>query len=58
MAEHLIRQARVGSIPGVDFGAVGEGYIRCCFARDPRELDGALASMREALVRPASSGLE
>jgi len=49
MAEHLIRQARVGTIPGVDFGAVGEGYIRCCFAREPSELDGALASMREVL---------
>ena len=36
-------------IPGVDFGAVGEGYIRCCFAREPAELDGALSSMREAL---------
>ena len=50
MAEHLIRQARVGSIPGVDFGALGEGYIRCCFAREPSELDGALASMREVLL--------
>ncbi len=49
MAEHLIRQARVGTIPGVDFGVVGEGYIRCCFAREPSELDGALASMREVL---------
>ena len=50
MAEHLIKQARVGSIPGVDFGALGEGYIRCCFAREPSELDGALASMREVLL--------
>ena len=49
MAEHLIKQARVGSIPGVDFGTLGEGYIRCCFAREPSELDGALASMRLAL---------
>ena len=49
MAEHLLAQARVGTIPGVDFGAVGEGYIRCCFAREPAELDGALSSMREAL---------
>ncbi len=49
MAEHLIRQARVGTIPGVDFGVVGEGYIRCCFAREPGEIDGALASMRETL---------
>ena len=51
MAEHLIAQARVGTIPGVDFGGVGEGHIRCCFAREPAELDGALAAMREALGR-------
>ena len=50
MAEHLIAHGRVGTIPGVDFGAVGEGYIRCCFAREPAELDGALAAIREALV--------
>ena len=50
MAEHLIAHARVGTIPGVDFGAVGEGYIRCCFAREPDELDGALAAMCEALA--------
>ena len=57
MAEHLIRQARVGSIPGVDFGALGEGYIRCCFAREPSELGGALASMRLALARtPQETG--
>ncbi len=51
MSEHLIAHARVGTIPGVDFGGVGEGYIRCCFAREPSELDGALAAMREALTR-------
>ena len=51
MAEYLIRRARVGSIPGVDFGAAGEGYIRCCFVREPTELDAALASMRQALMQ-------
>ena len=45
MTEHLIARARIGSVPGVDFGACGEGYIRLCFARDRRELTGALASM-------------
>jgi aspartate aminotransferase len=50
MAERLIKGARVGCVPGVDFGANGEGYIRFCFARDPSELRGALDSMR-ALFR-------
>src|SRR5262245_35178589 len=46
MVEHLIKNGRVGCVPGVDFGAAGEGYIRFCFARDRNELTGALASMR------------
>jgi aspartate aminotransferase len=45
MTEHLIARGRIGSVPGADFGANGEGFIRFCFARDRRELAGALASM-------------
>jgi aspartate aminotransferase len=47
MVEHLIARGRVGCVPGVDFGATGEHYVRFCFARDRAELQGALASMRE-----------
>lgn len=46
MTEYLISRGRIGCVPGVDFGANGEGYIRFCFARDRRELSGALDSMR------------
>jgi aspartate aminotransferase len=46
MTEYLISRGRIGCVPGVDFGAGGEGYLRFCFARDRRELTGALASMR------------
>lgn len=46
MAEYLIKNARIGCVPGVDFGANGEGYLRFCFARDRGELTGALESMR------------
>ena len=46
MAEFLISKGRIGCVPGVDFGAVGEGYVRFCFARDRHELQGALDSMR------------
>jgi aspartate aminotransferase len=45
MAEHLISKGRIGCVPGVDFGANGEGYMRFCFARDRRELTGAIGSM-------------
>ena len=50
MAEHLITRGRIGCVPGADFGSTGEGYIRFCFARDRRELGGALESMRQVLV--------
>ena len=45
MTEYLISQGRIGCVPGVDFGANGEGYLRFCFAREPDELPGALESM-------------
>ncbi len=45
MAEFLIKRARIGCVPGVDFGSRGEGYLRLCFARDRKELEGALESM-------------
>ncbi|MGH9409025.1 MAG: pyridoxal phosphate-dependent aminotransferase, partial [Vicinamibacterales bacterium] len=47
MTEYLISQGRIGCVPGVDFGANGEGYLRFCFARERAELSGALASMSE-----------
>jgi len=51
MTEYLIKEGRVGCIPGVDFGAQGEGYIRLCYARDLSELDEALESMATILSR-------
>jgi aspartate aminotransferase len=53
MAQELITQARIGCVPGADFGANGEGYIRFCFARDRTELSGALASMGAVFARTA-----
>ena len=45
MTEYLIAEGRIGCVPGADFGARGEGYVRFCFARNRRELSGALESM-------------
>ena len=47
MVEYLIAKGRIGCVPGVDFGPNGEGYVRFCFARDRRELTGALESMKQ-----------
>jgi aspartate/methionine/tyrosine aminotransferase len=55
MAEYLISKGRIGCVPGVDFGANGEGYIRFCFARSREELRGALESMGSLFQREASS---
>ena len=52
MTEFLIKRGRIGCVPGVDFGRVGEGYVRFCFARDRAELTGALDSMAE-ILKPA-----
>ncbi|MEX2272321.1 MAG: pyridoxal phosphate-dependent aminotransferase [Vicinamibacterales bacterium] len=49
MAEMLISRGRIGCVPGVDFGANGENHIRFCFARDRKELTGALESMKSVL---------
>jgi len=46
MTEYLISRGRIGCVPGVDFGANGERCVRFCFARDRRELIGALESMK------------
>jgi aspartate/methionine/tyrosine aminotransferase len=57
MAEYLISRGRIGCVPGVDFGANGEGYIRFCFARDRKELTGALESMAQLFGKVPSSQL-
>lgn len=54
MAEHLIKNARIGCVPGVDFGPNCEGYMRFCTCRSREELTGALASMKETLARVAA----
>jgi aspartate aminotransferase len=51
MTEYLIKKGRIGCVPGVDFGASGEGYVRFCFARDRAELTGALGEMGKLLSR-------
>jgi aspartate aminotransferase len=55
MTEHLIKHARVGSVPGVDFGPNGEDHIRLCFARGRQEIQGALDSMRAIFASAARS---
>src|SRR5688572_7383901 len=54
VAEYLIKNARIGCVPGVDFGPGCEGYMRFCTCRSREELTGALASMKQTLSRVAA----
>jgi aspartate aminotransferase len=56
MAEYLIRNGRIGCVPGIDFGPNGEGYVRFCFARERTELAGALESMKTLFAEPVGLG--
>jgi aspartate/methionine/tyrosine aminotransferase len=51
MTEFLIKKGRIGCVPGVDFGKTGEGHVRFCFARDRKELEGALEQMKTLFGR-------
>jgi aspartate aminotransferase len=55
ITEYLIRNGRIGCVPGVDFGAAGEGHVRFCFARERREFSGALDSMKQLFGVTANS---
>lgn len=45
LARQLLTQAGVAVIPGTDFGKLGEGYLRLCFATSPGELELAIEKM-------------
>ena len=49
LVEYLIKDGRIGCVPGADFGPHGEGYVRLCFAKTREELTGALASLKALL---------
>jgi aspartate aminotransferase len=56
MTEYLIKEGRIGCVPGVDFGQHGEGHLRFCFARERKELEGALSEMQRLFgARPGAS---
>ena len=48
-AKEALRCAKVGLAPGSAFGPMGEGFIRLCFARDPRQVGEAVDRLRPLL---------
>jgi aspartate/methionine/tyrosine aminotransferase len=49
LADYLLEDAGVAVLPGTDFGAGGEGYLRLCFANSPDNLQMALERMAQSL---------
>ncbi len=49
LAFDLLERAHVGTAPGVDFGAAGEGWLRFCYAASDATIDAALARLADAL---------
>jgi aspartate/methionine/tyrosine aminotransferase len=47
--KRMVRDARVGLAPGSAFGDEGEGYVRWCYACDPKRLDEGVSRFRRAL---------
>ena len=45
-AERLLMEEKVAVVPGSAFGQVGEGFIRCCYAAAPRDIEEALERIR------------
>ncbi len=43
----LLQSKSVAVVPGPPFGAIGEGFVRCCYATDPVLIDKAMDLMEE-----------
>jgi aspartate/methionine/tyrosine aminotransferase len=49
LAFSLLERAKVGTTPGVDFGAAGEGWLRFSYANSEAAIETALERMAAAL---------
>ena len=49
LAKRLVREAKVGVAPGMSFGEESEGWLRLCFAQEPKLLRKGLQQMADAL---------
>ena len=55
LALELLERAQVGTTPGIDFGAEGEGFLRFCYAASDDALREALARLAAVLPTLGSS---
>ncbi|MEM6910063.1 MAG: aminotransferase class I/II-fold pyridoxal phosphate-dependent enzyme [Verrucomicrobiota bacterium] len=50
-ATRLVQEESVAAVPGSAFGETGEGFLRCCYATDPKLLEKALLGIRRFVDR-------
>jgi aminotransferase len=50
-AVRLLEEENVAVVPGDAFGPSGEGFVRCCFAADPDQLETAMVRMKAFVER-------
>ncbi len=51
MADYLLKEAGVATLPGSDFGKWGEGYLRLSFATSMENLEQAIKLIKKALAK-------
>ncbi len=52
-AEKLLKEEKVAVVPGIAFGACGEGHVRCCYATSLADIHEALRRMGRFVQRHA-----
>jgi len=50
-SEKLLAQEKVAVVPGTAFGQYGEGYVRCCYATSPADIEEALSRIGRFINR-------
>jgi aminotransferase len=50
-ATKLLEEEKVAVVPGTAFGKAGEGFVRCCYATDDKNLGIALDRITEFAAR-------
>jgi aspartate/methionine/tyrosine aminotransferase len=51
MAEYLLEEARVATVPGTAFGPTGEGYIRISYAASYEDIEKGMRQIKSALAK-------
>jgi aspartate/methionine/tyrosine aminotransferase len=49
LADYLLQEAGVATLPGTDFGPGGEGYLRLSYANSPENIEKGLERISEAV---------